>query len=289
MRPASQIQNGMKRKPRDEIGQQQRAREFRQVQRKARKEEEHRADGAAAGRSDKIDQDHTPQRAVPEQEFQRRPDRGMGLELDLRLRQHARGQRHGRHQQDDREQRHGQDLLGQCETARIFEDRRQHQHADHADDQRGLRPAIDVRTLVIIGRQFRAPGQMRDRDHRPADIHREQPDAEIQRAHRPARHEHHPDANDQQGRAEDEERPAAAPGRAPAIADISHQRIDEDIGDAAQAEYQPGHGEADAHFLRGVELRQIHDDGQAERRQRQAREDIGKDLKRCDLALAARA
>ena len=50
------------------------------------------------------------------------------------------------------------------------------------------------------------------------------------------------------------------------IAEIAHHRIDEDVGDAAEAEDHARHGEAETNPLRGIELRQMHDDRQAQRR-----------------------
>ena len=134
------------------------------------------------------------------------------------------------------------------------DDDRDRAREGEAHQREDLAHAGDARTFVVVPRKFRAPRAVRDRDHRPAEIEDGDPDQKMRLGGVGRRQEQHIDAECEHRRAE--QHPGAAAAQAPgrAIAGVTDDGIDEEIGEAGDEKDQTHRLDVDLEIL-GVELR----------------------------------
>ncbi len=180
------------------------------------------------------------------------------------------GEGDGQGQKGDHEPAHGLHAGRLVAMQAELDDRRQHQHQDHARHIARLPPAVDARALVVVRRQGGGPGLLRQRPHREADIDHEQRRPQPGDAGAGPRHEQHERARHQHRRAQHQPQPEPPEPRARGVHRRAEQRVEPDVE-------QPHEGEGHAHARQrqtdapGVIGRQMHHQRQPDRRQRQAR------------------
>lgn len=148
----------------------------------------------------------------------------------LRLR-HQDKQRHTRQRQQDEiapEQRLKGGFLRRAAVARR-QDRRQGRGEHDADHGQAFAPRRHAVAAVVIGAQLRAPGQMRDLQHRPAEIDGEQPAQQITSTRVFGRKEQRIACGQHDGQCRRKPGLTPAPARARAVGQKADRRVDADI------------------------------------------------------------
>ena len=202
------------------------------------------------------------------------------------LRDAPHGQRRGNRQQQQDEGPHGEHLEAVRDAARLpglrgdveqhvaelLHDAGHAQYQEHARQVPHLPPTEDSGTLVVVARQLRRPGVLRQHGHRIAHIENDHPEQQVAArclldAHG-AGHENHHDAQHQNRDGKHEPvTPPAVPGTV-SVRYVARQRIGDDVPDARQHEHGAYRGQPQAH-LHGIERRQVDRDRRAQRRQGQ--------------------